>query len=95
MQRPDRRQVRNLRHAKPLTGIVAELPVEGQHPRSCQRQYRLALFSSTSYSHAEACAQTVSLVAPLALLHPLAPRKGSVGAFWASPFFSMPTFPRR
>jgi len=36
MQRPDRRQVRNLRHAKPLTGIVAELPLEGQHPRSCQ-----------------------------------------------------------
>ena len=32
MQRPDRRQVRNLRHAKPLTGIVAELPLEGQHP---------------------------------------------------------------
>ena len=35
MQRPatHRRQVRNLRHAKPLTGIVAELPVEGQHPQ--------------------------------------------------------------
>ena len=50
MQRPatHRRQVRNLRHAKPLTGIVAELPVEGQHPHSCQRQYRLALFSSIS-----------------------------------------------
>ena len=32
MQRPDRRQVRNLRHAKPLTGIVAELPVEGNTP---------------------------------------------------------------
>ena len=46
MQRPDRRQVRKIRHAKPLTGIVAELPVEGQHPHSCQRHYRLALFSS-------------------------------------------------
>jgi hypothetical protein len=33
MQRPDRRQVRNLRDAKPLTGIVAELPFGGQHPR--------------------------------------------------------------
>ena len=41
MQRPHRRQVRNLRHAKPLTRIVAELPVERQHPHSCQRQYRL------------------------------------------------------
>jgi hypothetical protein len=46
MQRPatHRRQVRNLRHANPLTGIVAELRVEGQHPNthSCQKQYRLA-----------------------------------------------------
>ena len=33
MQRPDRRQVRNLRHAKQLTGIVAELPVQGHPPR--------------------------------------------------------------
>ena len=48
MQRPDRRLVRNLRHAKPLTGIVAELPLEGQ-PSAPARQYRLALFSSISF----------------------------------------------
>jgi hypothetical protein len=52
MQRPatHRRQVRKLRHAKLLTGIFAELPVEGQHPAPptpAKRQYRVELFSST------------------------------------------------
>src|SRR6476646_9857529 len=58
MQRPDRRQVRNVRHAKPLTGIVADPSFRAPIPHACQRQYSLALFSSTAYSRADACAIT-------------------------------------
>jgi len=45
MRRPHRRQVRNLRHAKPLTGILGASRRGSAH--SCQRQYPLTLFSST------------------------------------------------
>src|SRR6185369_10493219 len=51
MQRPatHRRQVRNLRHAKPLTGIVEELPSRAKDPVSTRskRHYRVNLPSST------------------------------------------------
>ena len=61
MQRPQltRRQVRNLRHAKPLTGIVAELPVEGQHPTPAKDNIAsLCSLQSRTDSHAEACARS-------------------------------------